>query len=383
MKFLPLRRRTWVLTAAIAVMLALFGHVALRSGPLAPVAVTVAVVQSRPITPTLFGIGVVEARYTYKIGPTFAGRLMRLDVQAGDLVESGQLLGEMDPVDLDDRVRAQESAYTRADAAVREAQARSAYARTQVRRYERLFEARTISEEMLSTKRQELAIAQAVSAAAHAELARAKFERTGLVAQRSNLRLVSPVKGVVVSRDAEPGTTVVAGQAVVEIIDPKSLWIDVRFDQINALELASELPARIVLRSRAGQALPGRVLRVEPKADAVTEETLAKVVFDVIPEPGPPLGELAEVTVGLPVLAAQPAVLNAALHREGGKIGVWQIVAGGLVFTPVLLGVGDLDGYVQVREGLAEGSRIVIHSEKALSGHSRYHVVESIIEAAP
>ncbi len=39
------------------------------------------------------------------------------------------------------------------------------------------------------------------------------------------------------------------------------------------------LPARIVLRSRSGQALSGRVLRVEPMADAVTEEMLAKVIF--------------------------------------------------------------------------------------------------------
>jgi multidrug resistance efflux pump len=39
-------------------------------------------------------------------------------------------------------------------------------------------------------------------------------------------------------RDADPGTTIVAGQAVVEVIDPKSLWINVRFDQISASGLA-------------------------------------------------------------------------------------------------------------------------------------------------
>jgi HlyD family secretion protein len=87
---------------------------------------------------------------------------------------------------------------------------------------------------------------------------------------------------VVAVRDADPGTTIVAGQAVVEVIDPKSLWINVRFDQISASGLAGGC-RRIVLRSRGGQTLKGRVLRVEPKADAVTEETLAKVVFDTNP----------------------------------------------------------------------------------------------------
>jgi HlyD family secretion protein len=37
-------------------------------------------------------------------------------------------------------------------------------------------------------------------------------------------------------------------------------------------------------------------------ADAVTEETLAKVVFETPPAPLPPLGELAEVTLPCPSL---------------------------------------------------------------------------------
>src|SRR5690606_14044180 len=71
--------RLLALITVIAPMLALFVYAALRSGPLAPVAVTVATVESRAITPALSGIGTVQARYTYKIGPTHAGRLMTLD----------------------------------------------------------------------------------------------------------------------------------------------------------------------------------------------------------------------------------------------------------------------------------------------------------------
>ena len=47
---------------------------------------------------------------------------------------------------------------------------------------------------------------------------------------------------------------------------------------------------------------PAKVLRVEPVADVVTEEMLAKVVLDSVPTPLPPLGELAEITVTLPAL---------------------------------------------------------------------------------
>ena len=376
MKRLPLQGRTLALLAVVVPLLALFVHVALRSGPLAPVKVTVATVETKSITPALFGIGTVEARYTYKIGPTFTGRVKRLDVQVGERVKSGQLLGEMEPVDLDERIRSQEAAFKRANAALSEAEARHAYAETQLRRFEKLFEVRSTSEESVTTKRQELQIADAGLSAAREELSRVRFDREALEAQRANLKLVAPVDGLVAQRNADPGTTVVAGQPVVEIIDPRSLWINTRFDQISAAGLAAEQSARIVLRSRSGQQLAGRVLRVEPMADAVTEELLAKVAFETQPELLPPIGELAEVTVDLPALPAAPVIPNAAIRRVGDNMGVWQIVNGGLQFTPVQLGASDPDGRMQVQEGLNSGDRFVVYSEKALTAGLRVHVVE-------
>ena len=378
MRYPSFQRRTLALVVVAVTLLALFVYVAFRSGPLAPVAVTVAEVESRALTPSLFGIGTVDARYTYRIGPTVAGRLNRLDVHVGDRVKVGQILGEMDPVDLDDRVRSQESGLKRAEAALREAAARQSHAETQARRYEELLTVRSTSEEIVATKRQERQIADAALSAAREELARSRSDRDALIAQRRNLRLISPVDGVVVLRDADPGTTIVAGQAVVEVIDPKSLWINVRFDQISASGLAADLPVRIALRSRRDQLLNGRVLRVEPKADAVTEELLTKVVFDALPTALPAIGELAEVTVDLPRLPEMPVISNAAIRRDGDKVGVWQVVDGDLRFTQVKLGTSDLDGYVQILDGLKDGDKVVIHSEKALTSKSRIRIVEHI-----
>ncbi len=382
MKALPFQGRTLALIGVVLPLLVLFVYVALRSGPLAPVAVTVSTVEARSITPALFGIGTVEARFTYRIGPTFAGRVKRLDVHVGDWVQGGQLLGEMDPVDLDDRVRAQEAALKRAQAALREAEARQAHAQSQAKRYEQLLAVHTTSEEIAATKEQDLKIANAALAAAREELARVRADGAAVVAQRSNMRLVSPVEGLIVARDANPGSTVVAGQSVVEMIDPQSLWIHVRFDQTSAAGLTAGLPAEISLRSRNGQSMKGRVLRVEPLADAVTEEILAKIVFDELPDPLPPIGELAEVTVTLPELPAMPVVSNAAVRTVDNQLGVWQIQDGELRFVAVKLGAGDLDGQVQIREGLTIGDRVVVYSEKALSERSRLHIVEQIPGAA-
>ncbi len=377
------RRRTLALLAVVLPLAALLGYVALRSGPLAPVQVTEQKVGDAAIVPALFGIGTVQARHTVRIGPTLAARVRRLDVDVGDAVRAGQVLGEMEPVDLDERLRALEAAHRRAEAALREATARQGFAAAQADRYARLLAARSTSEELLLTRRQELAVADAALAAAREEVRRASADRAALRAQRAQLRLVAPGDGIVSAREAEPGSTVVAGAAVLEVIDPQSLWIDLRLDQISAAGLTRGLPAQIRLRSRRGEPLKGRVLRVEPKADAVTEELLAKVVFDALPAPLPALGELAEVTLALAPLASAPVVPNAALHSRGARTGVWQLADGRARFVPIKTGRADLDGRVQVTEGLKAGDSIIVYSERALKDRQRVHAVGRIAGAAP
>jgi HlyD family secretion protein len=376
-------RSGWTLSlVAVLVPLAgLLGYVAVRSGPLAPVAVTQTQVRMQSLRPSLFGIGTVEARYTFKLGPTIAGRLQSLEVDVGDRVRAGQVLGEVDPVDLDDRIHAQQAAFKRAQAAMREANARQTYARDQSARYEQLSTSGSTSEETVMTKRHELAVAEAAMSAAQEELSRVRADLGALAAQRGNLRLIAPSDGIVTARDVEPGTTVVAGQTVVEIIDPDSVWLHVRLDQVSASGVAPDLPVRIHLRSRGGELIAGRVVRVEPKADTVTEETLIKVAFDALPTPLPPLGELAEVTVDLAALPSAPTIPNAAIQRQGDVLGVWKIEDGEPRFVPVKVGRASLQGDVQILDGLKAGDPIVVYSAKALTPASRVHIVSTIAGA--
>ena len=392
MKGLTRVLRTSALVGVLVTLVGVFAYATLRSGPLAPIQVTVATVENLPISPGLFGIGTLDARYTYRIGPTFAGRVKHVDVNVGDTVKAGDLLGEMDPVDLDARIEAQEAALARAqanisavEAQVQEVLAIMAYAKNQARRYEQLFLEQVAAAEQVEAKRQELQVAEARLLAANANLDATLHERIsmradleGLVRQRANLRLVASVDGLVTARNADPGTTVVAGQPVVELIDPSSLWINVRFDQLQSAGLRAGLPVRIVLRSMSGSSLAGNVLRVEPMADAVTEEILAKVVFDAIPDPLPPVGELAEVTVALPPLPALPVVPSPSVQRVDGSIGVWLIEADGLRFAPITLGAADLDGRIQVSQGLNPDQRVVLYSQRKLDVHSRIKIVDRL-----
>ncbi len=392
MKLLELNQRVWRVVVVVVPMLLLFIYVGMTSGPLAPVLVTTVTVESKAIEPALFGIGTVEVRYHYSIGPTAPGRLKAVYVDVGEYVKEGQLLAEMEPVDLDDKLVSQGMAVKRAkdaiitaEATLKEAKSRLGFAQAQEKRYKKLFQIKSVGEEVYEAKKQELqsalsgvAIAQANVNTAQKELARAQSDRKGLHHLRDNLRLVAPKDGVISARHVEAGSTVFSGQAVVEMIDPYSLWVNTRFNQQQSFGLSKSLKANIQLRSQSQKSYEGLVERVEVMADAVTEEILAKVVFKQLPKPMPPIGELAEVTVALPALPARPVVPNASLRQWRDKLGVWRMVDGDIVFTPVQVGASSLNGEVQILQGLKAGDEVVVYSQRALDEGTKVDVVEAI-----
>ncbi len=388
-------RQVWVVVVALGLLLAL-AWVATQSGPLAPIPVTVAHVVRADVAPTLFGIGTVEARRAYVIGPTAAGRVRRVLVDVGDAVVAGQLLAEMEPVDLDTRVAATtaaagggRSAVAAADAHVQDVKSRHTWAATETRRAEALAADGIVSQSTVDAARQaeqsaqaQLVAAEASLTAARRDLARLEADTGGAQQQRGNLRLVAPVDGVVTARDAEPGSTVVAGQAVLRLEDPGSLWISVRLDQARSAGLRAGLPARITRRADPLNASAGTVVRVEPISDAVTEERIAKVAFDRAPA-GVSSGEMAEVTLVLPVVKDVVVVPNASLRHRGAEQGVWRYADGQLGFVPVITGVEGADGTVQILDGLQAGDQVVVYSERDLGDRSRVTVVPSLRGAVP
>jgi HlyD family secretion protein len=391
MKFhFALSRQFWFALFGAALLLAL-GWVAATSGPLAPIKVTVTRVDTGEVKPVLFGIGTVEARRVYLIGPTVAGRVSRVLADVGDAVTAGQLLAEMDPVDLDARVSSAAAGARRARNAVAEAQAQLEDARSrrdwaagEAQRYIELGRQGFVSPSIVEGKVQQQRSAEAqldgadsALAGARQDLTRLDAERQAMSHQRVNFRLLAPADGVVTSRDAEPGSTVVAGQAVLKLMDPESLWVTVRLDQARSHGLGVGLPAEITLRSRPGASRTGRVVRVEPVSDSVTEERIARVAFESLP-PDVSTGELAEVTLQLPVIRDALLVPNASLRQRGARTGVWLHAQGLLRFVPVTTRAESPDGRVQVVEGLKAGDEVVVYSERDLKDDSRIKVVSSL-----
>jgi HlyD family secretion protein len=392
----PLFLRRIVIGALAFGLIAALAFVALRTGPLAPVRVTVTSIQEGKLSPAIFGIGTVEARRNWMIGPTVAGRVLSVRVDVGDVVKAGQLLAEMDPVDLDQRLAALDAALARAtsiqaaaQAQVADATARRELAAINAKRNQDLAAQNFISPGALESRLQEKASADATLQAAQANLSgsaqditRQKADRAALQQQRGNVRLLAPADGVVTSRDAEAGSTVVAGQPVLRLIDPASLWVRMRVDQGRSAGLTPGLKASIILRSQPRTPLQGQVARVELLADAVTEERIAQIAFTAPPGFTASVGELAEIELQLPQAPATLLLPNAGIQRLQGQTGVWRLTDGKPAFTPVRLGASGLDGRVQILEGLKAGDEVVVYSQKALTEGARVQVVDALVKAA-
>ncbi len=392
---LPFGRKATLITAGIGVV-ALLGWLVTSQGPLAPAKVTIEKVEQGPLVASTFGIGTVEARRSYALGPTVASRVLRVLVDQGDSVKSGQLVAELDPVDLTDRVTSGQMAVERAASTIRAAEAqltevesRARLATSSERRYAELRAQGFVSQEAADAKVHEANAAKAGVDAAAAQVAAARRDReraqadvAGIGKLRTQARLVSPVDGVVSARLVEPGTTIVAGQAVVQVIDPATLWVRARIDQGQSGGIRVGQPTEIVLRSDPKRVYRGEVQRVDWVSDAVTEERIVNVGFATRPE-AISVGDLIEVTIRVAELANVRSIPAAAVKRVDRQDGVWQVRGGRVAFRPVKVGITTLDGRSQILDGLAVGDEVVVYSERALQPDARVKVTAAIIDSGP
>ena len=356
-------------------------------GPMAPTTVQTVKLTVGDLKPALFGVGTVEARRSYTIGPTRTGKLQQLLVDHGDKVATGQLLGKMDPVDLPDRLQSAQLSIEKnehqiesAQAKLDEAKSRLSLAKSEDKRYRDLVKKKQVSNEAAEAKATEAVTAAAQVRAAEADLEgirhdlqRLKSDMKALQAQIDELKLISPVEGMVTAREAEPGSLVVSGTPVLRIIDSSTLWVRVRIEQRGSADIDIDLPAEIFLRSHQDEAIGGKVARIELIADSLTEERWVDVSFDQIPE-NLAIGTLANVTIHLPMVKQASWLPAATIQNKNRESGVWLATENGAHFVTVKTGTRTLDGKIQILTGVTADDVVVSYSKKPLTEGQRLKV---------
>ena len=126
--------------------------------------------------------------------------------------------------------------------------------------------------QVAGTERQ-MAQQQSQIAATKAETAQAQAQLAQAEADRSDLTVVAPFAGTVITRAAEPGEVVQAGTAIVTLLDLSKVYLRgfVPEGEIGKVKIGQ--PAHIFLDSNPNQALDGYVLRIDPQATFTPENT--------------------------------------------------------------------------------------------------------------
>ncbi len=366
-----------------------FAWVILTRGPLAPVQVTIEKIQTGTLRPEVFGVGLVEGRHSYIVSPVMTGRISKLLVDQGDQVKAGQVVAELDPIDLAEKLAASQWVSERTASSIKVAEAQLVQAQSQVRTlsasYKRYSELQTqgfVSPELLDVKLNEKIAASAILDAATASLVAAKRDQSkaqsdaaGVGKLREQTRLISPVNGIVTARPVDPGAIVVPGQAVIQLTAPDDLWIKTRIDQKQAGMIRAGQKTAIVLRSHPQTSVSGVVERVDLISDAVTEERIVNVAAPGI---NASIGEQAEVTITLPVQENVRSIPTAAVKRINQQDGVWLLQNAHAKFKPVKIGISTLDGRTQILDGIADGDEVIVYSQQTMKDDLKLKVVPEI-----
>ena len=122
----------------------------------------------------------------------------------------------------------------------------------------------------------QIAQQQSTIAAAKAETAQAQATLAQAQADRSDLTVVAPFSGTVLTRAAEPGEVVQAGTAIITLLDLSKVYLRGFVPEGDIGKVKVGQPAHIFLDSSASQALDGYVLRIDPQSTFTPENTYFK-----------------------------------------------------------------------------------------------------------
>jgi HlyD family secretion protein len=267
--------------------------------------------------------GTIEVREV-DVAPMVPARIVRLAVDEGEPVRTGDTLAVLtqsttraDVAQQEARVRGVEAALREALAGARPQELERAQAELRMRQVEAdravrdlarirpLADSGAMSPQSLDAAQTEADAAVArrdVAAeglellregtrrervqAARAELGSARAALAATKAVAEDLVLISPVDGIVISRNAEPGEMLATGESVLTIGETASPFVRV-YVPTRALPLVKNgQAATAVLDGFPDRPIPGRVVAISPEAEftprvALTEEERADLLFGV------------------------------------------------------------------------------------------------------
>ncbi|MDF1849712.1 MAG: HlyD family efflux transporter periplasmic adaptor subunit [Verrucomicrobiales bacterium] len=350
--------------------------------------------------------GETRIREPYLISAPLGGRLIRVELEPGDIISEGQVLAAIDPgepglldarsrAEAEARLKAAEAAHKRTLSQVEIARAEAEKAERYVERDRRLLEKGSISPPMFEDTRHALRVALGSLTAAQSSEDVARFEmdqaEAALVHSRSlgsdetlsgrEFKIRSPIDGVVLRRFQESSTMLTAASGILEIGDPEDLEVRIDVLSEDAVKIQPGQPVRLVNWGGNG-VLNAHIRRVEPsaftKVSALGVDEQRVWVYADFAKGGDEMETLdPEIPAGRALLGdgyrveAQVVVWKKddAIKAPSGSLfrneadggwAVYRVVEGRAVLTPVTR-AQDNGIEAEITEGLDEGDQVILH----------------------
>ncbi|MDE3136696.1 MAG: HlyD family efflux transporter periplasmic adaptor subunit [Acidobacteriota bacterium] len=348
-----------------------------------PIQVESALVTRGPMMVTVEEEGETRIHDHFVISAPVAGRLLRIELDAGDSVKAGQVVARIVPAPIEPRQRAELVAQLgAAKAATREAQAQAERAQSEYEqssrdrsRSEKLAASGVISREALEQSQTKETTARKALDAARQRLDAVKGQEAAagarlLEAERGGASSVivpvkSPLNGRVLRLFEQSERVVTSGTPLLDLGYSPQLEVVTDVLSTEAVKVHAGDP---VLLEGWGGAKPirARVRLVEPsgftKISALgIEEQRVNVIIDFVDPPGP-LGDAYRVEAHIVVWQKDDAVKLpvSALFRHGDSWAVFTIENGRAHLLGVQIGHRNASE-AEVLGGIAVGKPLILH----------------------
>jgi len=314
--------------------------------------------------------GTVKARRRAKLSPQEGGRVIALPKRKGDRVRAGDVLMELDASVARARLALAEREREASAADQTRACLAADRAERELARNRGLAKQRIVSTDLLDQVESAARTAGAACEAARAAERRAQAAIEVARRQLDYMTLRAPFDGVIAELAVEvgewstPSPPVIQVPAVIDVIDPSSIYVSAPMDEVDAARLRTGLLVRVGVDSHPGERFAGHVVRVGAYVLDIEEQNRTVEIDVELDDPAVAAtllpGTSADAEV---ILATRDDVLRipTAALLSGGKALVLQ--GRTLVERAVRVGLGNWDA-TEITAGLADGERVVVSLDR-------------------
>lgn len=248
-------------------------------------------VERGALTVTVSATGKLTPTNQVQVGSELSGLITRVLVDVNDRVTAGQPLALIDPERLDDAITQARASVAAAQATVAQNQATLVEAQSQLARFEevsRLSGGRVPAKTELDNARAAVARAVATVRASQAQVTSQQAALRSAVTQRNKAIVRSPVNGVVLARQVEPGQTVAASFNTPTLFviaeDLSAMELEVAIDEADVGQVKQGQRASFTVDAFPGETFPATIQRVDvgsnlsAQTTTTTTSTTAQVV---------------------------------------------------------------------------------------------------------